>query len=189
MDYILSDLKNHFSYSYMTSSGYIAISIMVIFCLLVVLLIPGRKFSDRLLLAIFFGFMFGVYSLTILMRSYRVVYRSIILQPFYWYTTLKQTGDPNRAWLALENFLMLMFPSFILGIILRNLKTVKRVLLITFIMGAFSLTIEYTQLWFNIGVFEIDDFLCNTFGALIGALIAVCFTKLPFFNKEHKGSA
>lgn len=185
MDYIISDLRNHFSYSYMTSSGYIAISIMVIFCLLMILLIPGRKLHDRILLAIFFGFMFGVYSLTVLMRGSRTIERSVSLQPFYWYSVLKRTGNPNLAWLAFENLLMLMFPAFLLGIIMRKVKPLKRILLVTLTMGFFSLTIEYTQLGLNIGVFEVDDFLCNTLGALIGALIALCITSLPFFYNEE----
>ena len=186
MDYILSDLRNHFSYSYMTSSGYIAICIMVVFFLAVILLIPGRKMHDRVLLALFFGLMFGVYSLTVLMRGSRAIGRSFSLMPFNWYTVLKNTGNPNLAWLALENCLMLMFPAFLLGIIIRNVRPFRRIMMVTLIMAAFSLTIEYTQLGLNIGVFEMDDFLCNTLGAFVGVLIAMCVTATPAFKSMDR---
>lgn len=43
-------------------------------------------------------------------------------------------------------------------------------------MGAFSLGIEATQLYFKMGLFEFDDILHNTLGAVCGYLIAGCFS-------------
>lgn len=47
-----------------------------------------------------------------------------------------------------------------------------RVRTATLFGGAFSLLIEITQLVFGLGYTDIDDFLMNTLGAFIGAMIA-----------------
>ncbi len=176
MDYIFSDIQNHFNFSYMVSSGYIAILTMAIFFLVLILLMPGRKLHDRILVALFFGFMFIVYSLTILMRGYRSEGRGIMTQPFYWLIILRRTGRAQLLWLAIENVIMLMVPAFILGIIMRPVKIPARIVMITLIMAFFSLTIECMQFALNVGECEIDDFLCNTFGGLLGAALASLVT-------------
>lgn len=48
-------------------------------------------------------------------------------------------------------------------------------------MGAFSLGIEATQLQFKMGLFEFDDVLHNTLGAVIGYLIAGFFSIVGSF--------
>lgn len=177
MEYILSDIKNHFNLSYMVSSGYIAILIMAVFFLVIVLLLPGRKLYDRFLIVFFFGFMFLVYSLTILMRGYNPEGRGIMTMPFYWLFILRRTGQTGYLWRAIENVIMLMIPAFVLGIILRSVKPVKRIIMITLIMAVFSFTIEALQFALNVGVTEVDDLLCNTFGGLLGAALSVCVTR------------
>lgn len=41
-----------------------------------------------------------------------------------------------------------------------------------------SLAVETTQLYFRIGVFDVDDLLLNTIGAFIGYLIYACIRKI-----------
>lgn len=186
MGYILSDIKNHFNLSYMVSSGYIAILVMAVFFLVLVLLIPGRKLYDRLLLAFFFGFMFIVYSLTILMRGYKQDSRGIMTMPFYWLFILRRTGQTGYLWRAIENVIMLMIPAFVLGIILRSVKPAKRIIMITLIMATFSLIIEALQFALNVGVTEVDDLICNTFGGLLGAALSVCVTHFMIHNPRRR---
>lgn len=173
MDYIISDLRSHFSYAYMTSSGYIAICIMVVFFLIVGVLLPGRKTADKICIAILFLYMFGVYSLTVLMRDSRYLDRSVVVVPFRWFTMWKETGKVTMAWLALENFIMLIIPGASLGYLFRRFGFIRRILSATLLMAFFSMTIEYTQFVLNIGVCELDDIICNTAGALVGAFLSL----------------
>lgn len=61
----------------------------------------------------------------------------------------------------------------------RNLFTV------TFTGFLTSLVIETTQLYFRIGVFDVDDLLLNTIGAFVGYLFFVAVKKLVYRDDDN----
>lgn len=54
------------------------------------------------------------------------------------------------------------------------------------IVFLFSLTIEFSQLFFRLGTFQLSDLFYNTLGGLIGGLIYWCGYKITHRNKKEK---
>lgn len=55
-----------------------------------------------------------------------------------------------------------------MGVLLTNINW--KLLLIGIL---FSVTIEYSQLWFNRGMFDVDDIVSNTIGLVIGSVVVL----------------
>lgn len=80
----------------------------------------------------------------------------------------------------IENIIMFMPLGFLLPLIWKEFKSVKKVVTAGFL---FSIVIELSQL-LNIRDTDIDDLLMNTIGAFLGLLIFCLFKKL-FKNKKE----
>lgn len=81
--------------------------------------------------------------------------------------------------LFLGNILWFVPFGFLAPLIFEKLTFLK-----TALLGfAFSLAIESMQLVFKMGVFEIDDLILNTFGAILGYFVFSVFRKIIKINK------
>ena len=103
---------------------------------------------------------------TILTRSAGVP--EVILAPFASLTAARQQPEIYRE------MLMNVFLFFPLGLTLSNALPRKwhrwgRIALTTLVGCAFSVGIEYAQYRYALGMAEVDDVICNTLGAFLGA--------------------
>ena len=91
-----------------------------------------------------------------------------VLAPFASLTAARQQPELYRA------MLMNIFLFFPLGLTLSNALPQKwhrwgRIILTTFVGCILSAGIEYTQYRYALGMAEVDDVICNTLGAFLGA--------------------
>lgn len=105
---------------------------------------------------------------------------SINLVPF-WSIGAIQTGLIETLYEKIFNVLFFVPYGCLLGAYIRQ-HCIKRAILIG---GATSVAIELLQLLTRTGTCETDDVICNTFGCVIGALIALAF---KYFIKNVKKS-
>lgn len=92
----------------------------------------------------------------------------LILTPFAALSAARQQPELYRA------MLMNVFLFFPLGLTLSNALPQKwhrwgRIILTTFVGCILSAGIEYTQYRYALGMAEVDDVICNTLGAFLGA--------------------
>ena len=119
------------------------------------------KKPKRLILFIFF---LGVIIYITCISRTRTFSTQYIPYPF-WELIKVLHGDWNMLLLIVEN-IMLFVP---LGFLLLQLGVGCKE---TVIFGViFSTLIEVTQLFFHLGLFEIDDIINNTVGTLLGAIL------------------
>lgn len=72
---------------------------------------------------------------------------------------------------------LLYFPmGYLLPFVFKNLR--GHIFLITFIGFLCSCATESAQLYFHIGVFQLDDILLNTIGCFLGAVLGVILSRL-----------
>ena len=93
----------------------------------------------------------------------------LILTPFAALSAARQQPELYRA------MLMNVFLFFPLGLTLSNSLPRKwhrwgRIILTTFVGCILSAGIEYTQYRYALGMAEVDDVICNTLGAFLGAV-------------------
>lgn len=114
-------------------------------------------------LTLFVLFLFVIIYITCVSRT-RSFSRQYIVYPF-WELIKALNGDWNMLLLIIEN-IMLFIP---LGFLLVQLGVGCKE---TVIWGFFlSILIELAQLFFHLGLFEIDDIVNNTAGTLFGAIL------------------
>lgn len=94
---------------------------------------------------------------------------AVILTPFASLTAARIQPELYRA------MLMNVFLFFPLGLTLSNALPQKwhrwgRIILTTFVGCILSAGIEYTQYRYALGMAEVDDVICNTLGAFLGAV-------------------
>ena len=93
----------------------------------------------------------------------------IILQPFHFVVKLFNSGNKEffrTAWMNVLLFIpggLCLFHSL-------KVKKKKRVLIVSFLLLLISISIETAQYFFERGLTETDDILCNFLGAATGAL-------------------
>ena len=104
----------------------------------------------------------------------------IQLMPFNSFIEAKEEVEMYRT------MLMNVFLFFPFGLTLVNLfpqKVKHNIILTIMIAMTFSIAIETCQYIFKLGRVETDDVICNTFGALVGAL---SYLIIKFFAKRFK---
>lgn len=90
---------------------------------------------------------------------------------------IDQTIDKNIVIRNIGVNILLFVPMGIaLPILFNNFKKLWQVTLICFFVTALAETIQYI---FNLGSFDIDDIILNTFGGIIGYAVF----KIPFIEK------
>lgn len=110
------------------------------------------------------------------------------LELFWSYKTmvnLPWAHDPKGKWLFREivlNIVLFVPFGFLPALLHQKSASIKRIGLLAFL---FSLLIELSQLFFRIGLFELDDLFDNTVGAVIGYGIFVALVSLASDKKNR----
>lgn len=121
------------------------------------------------------GFVFSVcviFYATILGRTVGTT-NELILTPFYSFTEAKIQPEIYHS-ILMNCFI---FVPFGLSIPFALPKNAKHKIIISIISAViFSVAIELVQYKFSLGRAEVDDVLCNTFGAAIGTISYLSFS-------------
>ena len=95
-----------------------------------------------------------------------------ILIPFHSYYLAFTSGNEE---VYRTNFMnvVLFYPAGLLGceLLPQRWRKIYKVLPLTIIFALLSISIEYTQYHFGLGLTETDDVIHNTLGTLLGALV------------------
>lgn len=79
------------------------------------------------------------------------------------------------------NILAFMPMGFLLPIIFKDLRSLKRIIMVLFLISS---VLEMTQFWLKLGIADIDDVLLNTIGGLIGYFLLEISYKCLFTNTK-----
>lgn len=141
-----------------------------------------KKNRQRILMfgltIILIGYAYLILDLTILSRTEDPLVE-ICLAPFSAFYSLW-----NQPWFGSGEYIAagilgntVMFVPF--GMYVANYFNVKQIRLVAGIGGfAASLCIECIQLLYRLGVFEVDDLICNTWGCIIGVCMIQALKEL-----------
>ena len=146
---------------------------------LLILIICGFYVKNsKKILSIYFAVWIILTFLFTLFRKKNNIPQAVILIPFNSYHDMLQyTWDYSSKYIAegLIGNVLLFVPLGELMVSQKEIK-LKYVVLIAFFI---SLFIECTQLCFQIGCFEVDDLIHNTYGTFIGY-------QAVLFKEDHK---
>lgn len=128
----------------------------------------------------FLGIFFVILSMTIVSRQ--TSEREVILMPFHFFAEAKIQPEIYRS------MLMNVFLFFPLGLTLPFALPERwkgKVLLAVGFAFLLSAGIEFAQYYFYLGRAEVDDIICNTFGAFLGSL-ALLISRFRYKRMEQK---
>ncbi len=180
MAYILDDLQYHFDLNVLVSKEYIAFTIFIalIICNFICLKLDGKQ---KLINIFLIGYMYIVFSMTVLMRIDKEPQNTARLIPFFTLINYCRFGSTITFWLGMLNILMFV-P---IGILLDKRKLIynsgKRYLIICSAIISFSICIEALQYYLRAGVCEFDDVLMNIIGGLLGIFLNIILDKKKHF--------
>lgn len=152
----------------------IAYYVMALFLMLVtgfVCYYRKRDFSKAVVWALLVGYIFLIFSSTVITRSVRKDY-DFKLKLFWSYTAIKK-GKEYLLALNIANVLMLIPIGFLVSCI--SAMNYKKATLIGVMVSG---VIEIFQLILKRGLFEFDDIFHNTLGCVAGYLIYRLYKKL-----------
>ncbi len=150
--------------------SFVSIIICIVYFLVYKLMLKGKKKPSKktiLLSMITFLYIVAVFGAVFLNRPGRIGRDSglYILYPFYSYREA-WNGWSSYGWrLIVLNIAMFVPFGFLLPLWSEKLQSFWRILTISFL---FTLFIEGVQYFTGLGIFEADDLINNTLGALIG---------------------
>ena len=164
-----------------------AATLLVFMLLVLVIITPGRKVADRALMALTICFIYLILTSNVLARTYIFETRRKSFQFF--------TGDGYEM---LENILLFTPLGMLLcGLDLKTKPTkpwknmtayrVIRFFISMAFAGLFTCVIEILQYYLQVGVFTVDDILCNTTGAVAG--YGLIFLVVFIAGRVRKGKA
>ena len=187
MEFLIRDILEYINDAVISAMKDPAATLLVLMLLLLVIITPGRKNGERALIFLTICFIYLILTSNVLARTYIYAYRRYSFKLF--------TGDLYEM---LENIL-LFFP---LGMLMCGLdftttpvhfsKERKSYRFIRFIIsmafaGVFTRVIELLQFNLRVGVFPLDDILCNTTGAALG--YGIVFVSVILYRRLKKGKA
>lgn len=170
MDYLISDMWEYFMTTVSGTLEYKALIVVGMLLALLVLVVPGRKVSDRVAFAALAAYLTLVFASTVLLRT-TAHGSGISLVPFSSYREAFIVGNRSLAFEILENIVLFMPAGLALGYLCRNSGTGASLLAIAG-TAMFSVGIEFLQYVYGVGVLEFDDLFNNTLGIIIGFVIA-----------------
>ena len=170
MDYLISDMWEYFMTTVSGTLEYKALIVVGMLLALLVLVVPGRKVSDRVAFAALAAYLTLVFASTVLLRT-TAHGSGISLVPFSSYREAFIVGNRSLAFEILENIVLFMPAGLALGYLCRNSGTGASLLAIAG-TAMFSVGIEFLQYVYGVGVLEFDDLFNNTLGIIIGFAIA-----------------
>ena len=137
----------------------------------------NKEKTVRIIATVLLGIFTAVVMwITVFSRS-KGVYTSY--QPFWSFKGMLE-GDKYAAKMVIENILLFIPFGFLIQLAFWT-KNVFPAVICGFIL---SLTIELVQFLCKLGSFEIDDIINNTFGTLIGCLMAEIIISLLLKNED-----
>lgn len=118
-------------------------------------------------------FLFSTFTTMVLFRTLlnRDIWSNPLSDVFGGWTIEKSDGAINTE--PIENIILFIPFSFLLGYVFH--KDFKTCVLYSVFLTFF---IEFSQLFFRLGTFQISDLVYNTIGGIIGACIYVCMRKI-----------
>lgn len=130
------------------------------------------------------------YTVMILFRTLlnRDMWRNPVSNVIGVWGIYNENGDLTTE--AIENlalfipFTILLLWCFSEKIIGENVKLIKTLWKSVMIVFLFSLIIEFSQLFFRIGTFQLSDLFYNTLGGLVGGFIYWCGYKITHRHKK-----
>ena len=104
------------------------------------------------------------------------------LVPFYsihqYFTASGSSGAISFIINILGNLIVFMPVGIFVSYFSKNTVGAKRLFLVTMIGLAFSFCVESIQFIFSVGVFDVDDLILNTIGAVLGFLIYMTYQSM-----------
>ena len=187
MDFLIRDILDYINGAVTCAMKDPAATLLVLMVVLLIIITPGRKNVEKVLMVLIISFIYLILTSNVLARTYVYETRKRSFELF--------TGDMYEM---IENIL-LFFP---LGMLMCGLdfsartvhsfKERKKYHFIRFIIsmafaGVFTCVIELLQYYLRVGVFTVDDILCNTTGAALG--YGIVFASVLISRKIKKGKA
>lgn len=187
MEFLIRDIFDYIDGAISCAMKDPAATLLVLMLLLLVVITPGRKNVEKLLILMVICFIYLILTSNVLARTYIYANKQYSFQLF--------TGDLYEM---VENVL-LFFP---LGMLMCGLdfntrplhfmKERKSYHFIRFIISMafaviFTFVIELLQFNLRVGVFTLDDILCNTTGAVLG--YGIVFGSIMISRKIRKQKA
>lgn len=118
---------------------------------------------------------------TIILFYFAVIGRDMVqsLKPVRFILFERYTSQDCSGYSDIYNNIALFIPlGVVVGLLVEKYKMLKT----SFFGLLLSLTIEFSQLYFKRGIFDVDDLFDNTIGALIGGLLIAMVIK---FKKRY----
>ena len=186
MDFLIRDILEYINGAVTCAMKDPAATLLMLMVILLIAITPGRKNVEKVLMTLIICFIYLILTSNVLARTYVYQTRKYSFDLF--------TGDLYEM---IENVL-LFFPLGILMCALDfNTRTVhvfkerKKYHFIRFVIsmafaGIFTCVIELLQYYLKVGVFTVDDILCNTTGAALGYGIAFAYVMISRMIKKGK---
>lgn len=179
MDYLISDMWDYLMSTVAGTLEYKALVVVGMLLALLVLVVPGRKVSDRVAFAALAAYLTLVFASTVLLRTTGHG-TGLSLVPFSSYNEAFIHGNRRLMFEILENIALFMPAGLALGYLCRRSGFWASALAIVG-TAMFSVGIECLQYIYEVGVFEFDDLFNNILGLIIGFAIArlICSLFMP----------
>lgn len=168
MDYLISDMWDYLVATAAETLEYKALIILGALLALLTLVVPGRKMSDRIALAVLAAFLTLVFASTVLFRT-QVQGAVNNFVPFFTWQQALATHNSSLFMQIVENIVLFIPAGIALGWLCRDARWWESVIAIAGV-AMFSIGIEVLQLHYSIGMCDIDDVIDNTLGVVIGFL-------------------
>jgi glycopeptide antibiotics resistance protein len=119
-----------------------------------------------------------------MMRPEKKISRQIHIYPLWTFVEMIKTGKLMFLWLSIENIMMFIPLGFAIETGMSDYQSKKRKVIAVFCASLVSLCIEIIQYRFNVGNCDVEDWINNTLGALIGVLCAEAIKKHKYGEFE-----
>ena len=175
MDYLINNIWKY-TIDALTGAGeYRTFSMMIGLFVLLILIMPGCRVTDRILTGGLMIYLYLIFSMCVLVRgTWQVENTSVVLIPFWQLRVILDGTRPDMKMYAVENVILYIPAGIFLGILNRHSffqkKAVRAFLVSVIYCAVFSAAIECTQYFLQVGACETDDVICNTLGGICGYL-------------------
>ena len=171
MDYMITDIKNHFNIDMFNDAEYLSFNAFIIIICVLVFVVSEDSIFFRIKRTFLILYMDVVYSMTVQMRIGSNAIRKIRMQPLYTVFYYQKNGSVFMFWQDIINILMFLPIGLLCTDLIRGKSTIWKYLMMLICITLFSVIIETEQYYMRAGVCEFDDILTNTIGGVIGMVI------------------
>ncbi len=184
MDYIIYDIKQYVNLCVINNKYSWCIVIITIWSIICMFIISGKNAISKLGLVFTQVYITVLLLLTIMMRPEKKISRQIHIYPLWTFVEMIKTGKLMFLWLSIENIMMFIPLGFAIETGMSDYQSKKRKVIAVFCASLVSLCIEIIQYRFNVGNCDVEDWINNTLGALIGVLCAEAIKKHKYGEFE-----